>query len=1259
MDKLPPQKSHAPAYPRFSERYFQTLSIADLAEMDDYPIIANKGSLQPDWGFEDMEQVLSDGFKHKATVLDAREVIPHIDDLRLITKSMEHALKSGFAGVRLRIFYEGKDIECLYHFSKIELIKAVNNYHFAKIHLERLLHHLHSILPPSSLALLHQFRRSRFLDKISGLISAKFCPIWKLVMLLDETWIEDDIMNALLELEYFRRHALWLKQNPANSFDSPPQHLILPTQFFSDAQNYDRILSNISQADDVPPPSSIAKLRLRLQNTSVQSISLALLQDNHYTGMVYRAGDTSIQYGDSLHGYADPFLGRIFSLALSTASRALPSFVDDSPGQINQQGGSNGGEGSCGIAVLNFIQHTFDDNTRKWAGPFSAFFRDEALVDLLTFHCISTQQHGTLQDWMQPILFDSQSNNSSCLYEFETMYDDFNLCMPSKLHPIFRFIQQSRRKALPLNKLSVRVAIAPELLPTHSDSLLLSPVEFKPLKKELSTRITTKWSNSDQDVIELTSDSDSDISTSPIQWDSSSNPTSVEDVTHIKSENDSDIEIIGIKDEPSPILNPKKRRPSSALSNPRPRLRLRTVAESAHSNSSLPTPIIDLVTPSSSPTQLQSIKRSPLSPTYASTKLRKQSPSTSQPPLRLVVPAPSAIRINAIYDSLDDAIAAVHDHERPKGYIWRRGQSKSYANGGLKRLTMRCSSYGTHNPKHSAHLDPSDHRRGKSAKSDCTAHVNINYNRQIGCWHITTAVWDHSGHDRHIPLGSTARSQPTDEQRALIGDLATSVRQTFNRSQIADVLSKHSNGPPLEIRQITNIINERRRDARTQTKELGGDFPAILASLEKLSLDDPRWFYRVRLSESSIATSLFWMSPVQVDLARRWGDVLLNDACYNRNDVGYPLNIGIVVDGYANSRNVFYSIQATEDLETDKWMLQCYLDAVGDLHPETFLSDRHATLISVLPRVMPKTEHLYCLHHLTSNVDQRLRSMLSATNQWGSFQSDFWAVYRAVSPEEFDRQWQSLTCNYPSAAPYLASLYECREKWAWTFVSLKFTLGIQTSGRVESENRISKEFGGPKKSVKQLFDGLVARTDEQQSKYLIKVRESSRRQHGNTNLERLFAGPLAQLRKHAGPFALQTCYTQMELSVYFRTEILQLPEGIRSWNEYAISVVAEPPFEWSNNQNRSMINTFTNEDAYIGAQYLLRMTSGRGNRVQNVLRIVHQGSNKAHILLILDNSSYICDCSMGISLGLPCRHYFQALSHLSNFRFHLGVIRAR
>ncbi|KAJ7440880.1 hypothetical protein FB451DRAFT_1442806, partial [Mycena latifolia] len=154
----------------------------------------------------------------------------------------------------------------------------------------------------------------------------------------------------------------------------------------------------------------------------------------------------------------------------------------------------------------------------------------------------------------------------------------------------------------------------------------------------------------------------------------------------------------------------------------------------------------------------------------------------------------------------------------------------------------------------------------------------------------------------------------------------------------------------------------------------------------------------------------------------------------------------------------------------------------------------------------------------------------------------------AVSPTEFDRLWQELCASYPSAASYLNSeLYPCRSHWAWAWISNIFTAGVRTTGRVEGENRINKMIGGPKKTILQLFNGLNER-------YLLNSHlfrrlmflQSSRRQH-DSNLESLFCGPLAMLRAQAGPYALQTSYKQMRLSLFYETEVVQLPNEVSSW----------------------------------------------------------------------------------------------------------------
>jgi hypothetical protein len=201
------------------------------------------------------------------------------------------------------------------------------------------------------------------------------------------------------------------------------------------------------------------------------------------------------------------------------------------------------------------------------------------------------------------------------------------------------------------------------------------------------------------------------------------------------------------------------------------------------------------------------------------------------------------------------------------------------------------------------------------------------------------------------------------------------------------------------------------------------------------------------------------------------------------------------------------------------------------------------------------------LHHLSGNVSTNVRNSLGP--EFANFGQDFWAAYRAVSPDEFECLYQHLISRFPAARQYLdEELYPCREKWAWAWVSFVFTAGIRTNGHCEAENRVNKTIGGLKKSLFQLFTGLNDRMNGQTVQEMARVRDvctasflfdgyltswqSSRRQHKN-NIGSIFQGPLRLCREHLGPFALNMCYDQMRLSCYYRTEVIQRPEGIRNW----------------------------------------------------------------------------------------------------------------
>ncbi len=229
---------------------------------------------------------------------------------------------------------------------------------------------------------------------------------------------------------------------------------------------------------------------------------------------------------------------------------------------------------------------------------------------------------------------------------------------------------------------------------------------------------------------------------------------------------------------------------------------------------------------------------------------------------------------------------------------------------------------------------------------------------------VSLVDWKHN-HAREVPENCPIPRRPDAKQREAISALAVSTESRFNRSQLAEVLVAQTGYAP-EPRQISNIINQARRASRDKVNEFGGDIHAIVASLEQKMLDEPGLTYRLKIDEDRNVTGIWWQYPQQASLARRYHDVLINDNTYGRNNSAMALNIGVVIDGYNASRNIWYGFQLVEDQGHHAWMLRCHLESAGRA-PEIFVSDRDGALIAAVAEVLPTAEHIFCIHHLEGN----------------------------------------------------------------------------------------------------------------------------------------------------------------------------------------------------------------------------------------------------------------------------------------------------
>lgn len=479
-------------------------------------------------------------------------------------------------------------------------------------------------------------------------------------------------------------------------------------------------------------------------------------------------------------------------------------------------------------------------------------------------------------------------------------------------------------------------------------------------------------------------------------------------------------------------------------------------------------------------------------PAHAQTHAAAQPPPPPPPPRDCIVIIDSDSDANDdqrpavgdVYANLDAAKLAIYTWQELNGHKWRVAQSKKSVDGGpRKKIMLRCDHYYTYRPKHDLTIDPSDHRQGRTIKTDCDARVNLSRIPNTDQYTLSYANFTHN-HERSIPEGGRAARPPTDAERATVKQFTQS--GNFQRHQIKAIVQEQFPDTKLEDRQYSNLMNESRREYAAEINRMGGDIASVLTRLQDENARGAGYIYHTQFNSRNELTAIWWQSRRQQQLARRFGDVLLNDDAYNRNQYQFPLDVGIVIDNFGFTRNIFYAVHQFETIADHEWVLRHHLDS-AQRSPEVFASDRHPSLIAAVSNVLPEAYHIYCLHHLHDNITSHLRSTLRA--DWDNFLRDFWKVYRALSPEAFDTLWNDLIQTYPAAREYLNSqLYPCRSRWAYCWIMSIFTAGVRTNGRCENENRNNKKVTGPKRTLLHLFERMNERTDQQQERELIAVR---------------------------------------------------------------------------------------------------------------------------------------------------------------------------
>ncbi|CAG8832163.1 651_t:CDS:2, partial [Gigaspora margarita] len=334
----------------------------------------------------------------------------------------------------------------------------------------------------------------------------------------------------------------------------------------------------------------------------------------------------------------------------------------------------------------------------------------------------------------------------------------------------------------------------------------------------------------------------------------------------------------------------------------------------------------------------------------------------------------------------------------------------------IRRKSFRCSSSGTYEPKKV--IDQNSHRIRGTTKTDCEWHCNFTFPKTVHKVKCTTLkdIHNHEVNPAQI-CDIIARYRRFNEE--MMQDI-----KFFSDCKVAPItqLEMLKKKYPQHVFHKQDVYNAIYKLRKNNIERL--DSVSFLDTLFEKMSQDPCWKVFVRHSGTERRLSgVFWMSPSQQELYRRFSDIVLNDNTCKTNKFNMYLSVFMVKDNHGKFRNVANALVEDELSSTYVWILQCLSKATDNIVPQSFWTDAEPGLINAVSQVFPNTQHFYCLFHIWQNIVKHLKASLGS--KFYNFSRAFYSCRNSLSIEIFEQKWESMIKTFPESIglPHISSQF--------------------------------------------------------------------------------------------------------------------------------------------------------------------------------------------------------------------------------------------
>ncbi|XP_019164325.1 PREDICTED: protein FAR1-RELATED SEQUENCE 5-like [Ipomoea nil] len=229
-----------------------------------------------------------------------------------------------------------------------------------------------------------------------------------------------------------------------------------------------------------------------------------------------------------------------------------------------------------------------------------------------------------------------------------------------------------------------------------------------------------------------------------------------------------------------------------------------------------------------------------------------------------------------------------------------------------------------------------------------------------------------------------------------------------------------------------------------------GDAQMVISKYLAKKADDKNMFFEYEMNEQDNLARLFWADGVARKNYGAFGDVVSFDATYQTNRYKLVFVPFTGVDNHKRCVTFGAGMIDREDVESYRWILQKFKDAMGSIPPLT-VTDQDPTMKVAIAMEFPGTRHRYGMWHIMTKVGDKVGTEMAQNDEfWRALNAVVWNEKSTI--DEFESTWDAVIGKYGlSDNRWLKRMYEDRASWVPAFFDDVFETAVKTQRNTHLE----------------------------------------------------------------------------------------------------------------------------------------------------------------------------------------------------------------